>query len=143
MLVNELMVKNVVTIESNKTVLEACKKYKDQGVGCLVVMKNGILIGIVTERDIIERIIVDQKNPKKVKVEDIMSKNIKTIHASAKIEKAADIMKKNKIKKLPVILNNKIVGIITVTDIANILPNFSKQLFIESEAFRFVSPPTR
>lgn len=143
MLVNELMVKNVVTIESDKTVLEACKKYKDQGVGCLVVMKNNIVVGIVTERDIIERVIVDQKNPKKAKVEDVMSKNIKTIHASAKIEKAADIMKKNKIKKLPVILNNEIVGIITITDIANILPNFSKKLFEESEVFRFVNPPSQ
>ena len=74
------------------------------------------------------------------KIEEIMSKNIKTIHATAPVEKAADIMKKNRIKKLPVILNNEIVGIITVTDIANILPNFSKEIIEQKEAFRFVNP---
>jgi len=142
MFVSEIMIKDVVSIQSDDTVMDACKTYKDKGVGCLVVMKKNLVVGIVTERDIIERVIVDQKNPKKAKVEEIMSKNIKTIHASATIEKAADIMKKNHIKKLPVILNNEIVGIITVTDIANVLPHFSKELLLEKEAFRFVKPTT-
>lgn len=141
--VSEIMVKDVVSIQSDNTVIDACNAYKKQGVGCLVVMKNNLLVGIVTERDIIERVIIDQKNPKKAKVEEIMSKNIKTVHASATIEKAADIMKKNRIKKLPVILNNEIVGIITVTDIANILPHISKELLLEKEAFRFVKPTTQ
>ena len=142
MLVSEIMVKDVVSIQSDDTVMDACKKYKDQGVGCLVVMKKNLVVGIVTERDIIERVIVGQKNPQKAKVEEIMSRNIKTVHASATIEKAADIMKKNHIKKLPVILNNEIVGIVTVTDIANILPHFSKEILLEKEAFRFVKPTT-
>jgi CBS domain-containing protein len=143
MFVNEIMIKDVVSIQSDDTVMDACKTYRDQGVGCLVVMKKNLVVGIVTERDIIERVIIDQKNPKKAKVEEIMSKNIKTVHASATIEKAADIMKKNHIKKLPVILNNEIVGIITVTDIANVLPHFSKELLLEKEAFRFVKPTTQ
>ena len=142
MFVSEIMIKDVVSIQSDDTVMDACKTYKDKGVGCLVVMKKNLVVGIVTERDIIERVIIDQKNPKKAKVEEIMSKNIKTVHASATIEKAADIMKKNHIKKLPVILNNEIVGIITVTDIANVLPHFSKELLLEKEAFRFVKPTT-
>jgi predicted transcriptional regulator len=83
-----------------------------------------------------------QKNPKKTKVKDIMTKNIKTIHSTTSIEKAAEIMKKNRIKKLPVIRNNEIVGIVTVTDIANILPNFSKTMIEEREAFRFVNTQT-
>ena len=62
-----------------------------------------------------------------------MSKNIKTVHASASVEKAVEIMKEHKIKKLPVILNNEIFGIITITDIANVLPDFSKLLSEEIE----------
>ena len=69
-----------------------------------------------------------------------MSKNIITIHASAKIEQAAELMRKHKIKKLPVILNNEFVGIITVTDLANIMPNFTKTLDDESKSFKFVTP---
>lgn len=133
MLVSEIMSKDVVTVESNESVLDACKIYKDRGVGCLVVMKEGIVLGILTERDIIERVIIDQKNPDEIKVEEIMSKNIKTVHASASVEKAVEIMKEHKIKKLPVILNNEIFGIITITDIANVLPDFSKLLSEEIE----------
>jgi CBS domain-containing protein len=141
MLVNQIMVKDVITIESDQSVIDACKTYKHKGVGCLVVMKESMVVGILTERDIIERVIIDQLNPRDTKVEEIMSRNIKTIHASASIEKAAEIMRQNKIKKLPVILNNEIVGIVTVTDIANILPNISRMILEEKEAFRFVSPP--
>ena len=133
MLVSEIMSKNVVTVESEESVLEACKIYKDQGVGCLVVMKDGLVLGILTERDIIERVIIDEKNPDETKVEEIMSKNIKTIHASTSVEKAVEIMEEYKIKKLPVILNNEIFGIVTITDIANAIPNFATALDKEIE----------
>ncbi len=128
MLVSEIMSKDVVTVENTKSVFEACNIYRDCGVGSLVVMREGIVVGILTERDIIERVIVDQKDPRDTKVEDIMSKDIKTVHASARVEKAVEIMRENKIKKLPVILNNNIFGIVTITDIANILPDISKLL---------------
>ncbi len=133
MLVSEVMSKNVVTVESEESVLEACKIYKEQGVGCLVVMKEGLVLGILTERDIIERVIIDGKNPDITKVKDIMSKNIKTIHASTSVEKAVEVMRENKIKKLPVILNNEIFGIVTITDIANAIPNFATALTREIE----------
>lgn len=144
MFVKEIMTPNVVTIGSRDTVLDACQKYKDLSVGCLVVMNDRIIVGILTERDIIERIIVDQRNPKRTKVEDIMTKNIKTIHASARIEQAAEMMKTYKIKKLPVVLNNEIMGIITATDITNNMPEFTKELkklFLDEKPFRIVQKP--
>jgi len=143
MLVNEIMTPHVVTIESKATVHEACKKYKDYGVGCLVVMNDKLVVGILTERDIIERIIVEERNPKNTLVEDIMSKNIKTIHSTARVEQAAEIMKTNHIKKLPVILNNEIVGIVTATDLSHNMPEFSRELkkmLTEEKPFRFVEP---
>ena len=139
--VSDIMTMNVVTIESKDFAINACKKYKERGVGCLVVMDNKLVVGILTERDIIERIIIDEKNPKKTKVEDIMTKNIKTVHAAAKVEQAAEMMKTYKIKKLPVILNNEIVGIVTATDITNNMPDFSKELkkaLSKETPFKFV-----
>jgi CBS domain-containing protein len=116
MLVKEIMTKNVITIDSNDSVLEACKKYSANKVGSLVVMDKNIIVGIVTERDIIESMILINGDPKNTKVREIMSSKIKIIHATATIEKAAEIMKEYNIKKLPVVLNNEIVGIITETD---------------------------
>ena len=127
MLVKEVMTKTVVTIDKEKTVFEAANVYKNKRIGCLVVKENSECIGIVTERDIIERTICVHKNPEETKVEDIMSSDIKTVHALDKLEKAIDIMMENNIKKLPVLLDDEVVGIITVTDISKIKPELSKR----------------
>jgi CBS domain-containing protein len=126
MLVEEVMTKNVVTIDCNKSVYDACKSYSQHHVGSLVVMDKNIIVGIVTERDTIERVILEGKNPKKTKIKEIMSPNIRTIHALAPLEKAAKIMRDNHIKKLPVILNNEIVGMITETDLTQTIDAFSE-----------------
>ncbi len=125
MLVEEVMTKNVVDVDCNNTVYEACKIYSDNKVGSLVVKDRDIIVGIITERDAIEKVILKNKNPKETKVSEIMTPSIKTIHALAPIEKAAKIMKENNIKKLPVILNNEIIGIITETDLSNTIEAFS------------------
>jgi len=128
MLVEKIMTKNIVNIDSNLSVLDACKKFVSNNVGSLVVRNNGILVGIITERDIIKEIILVNGDPKKIKVMDIMSTNIKTVHALAPVEKAATIMKENNIKKLPVILNNEIVGIVTETDLSRTIHTFSNAI---------------
>jgi CBS domain-containing protein len=130
-LVQEVMTKKVIMIERNKTVFDACNMYKDYKVGCLIVIDNGKCSGIVTERDLIERTVCLCKDPEKTKVDGIMSKDIKTIHPLDTIDKALEIMIENNIKKLPVVLNEKIVGIITVTDISRARPDLSTR-FIET-----------
>jgi len=131
MLVEEVMTKNVMTIDRDKTVFDACNMYKDYKVGCLIVTDKGKCVGIVTERDLIERTICLRRDPEKTRINDIMSSNIKTIHPLDTIEKALEIMKKNNIKKLPAVLKEDIVGIITVTDISKAKPDLSNR-FIES-----------
>ena len=128
MLVQEVMTRDVVTIDCKKTVYDACKIYSEIKVGSLVVMDRDIIVGIITERDIIERAILRKKNPEETKILEIMSPNIKTIHALAPIEKAVHLMKEHKIKKLPVLLNNEIVGILTETDLSQTVEFFSEAL---------------
>jgi len=91
-------------------------------------MNNGLIVGIITERDIIERVILNKKDPAKTRIRDVMSKDIKTVHALAPLEKAAKIMKEHHIKKLPVVLNNEIVGIITETDLSHTIEAFSEAI---------------
>lgn len=131
MLVQEIMKKNVITIDVSDSIFDACVKYKDFKVGCLVVIENKACVGIVTERDLIERTICDGRDPKTTKVNEIMTRDIKTVHALDTVEKALDVMKKFNIKKLPVVVNGCIVGIITVTDISRARPDLSKR-FMES-----------
>ena len=131
MLVKEVMTKNVVTIDSKKTILDASNIYRDLKIGCLIVTENGKIAGIVTERDIIERTICANNNPSSTFISEIMSKDMKTIHPLETIDKAIEMMFENKIKKLPVMLNDQIVGIITVTDISRARPDLSKR-FMET-----------
>jgi IMP dehydrogenase len=128
MLVEEVMSRKIVSIDCNKTIIEACEVYSKNKVGCLVVMDKNIIVGIVTERDTIERVILQNRDPKKTKVREIMSPNIITVHALAPLERAAQIMKESKIKKLPVILNNEIVGIVTETDLSRTIDVFSEAI---------------
>ena len=130
-LVKEVMTRQVISIDSKKTIFDACNLYKDYKVGCLIVTDNGRCIGMLTERDIIERSICEHKNPEKTMVGEVMSSEIKTVHSLDTIDHALQIMKDNNIKKLPVIENEDIVGIITVTDISRARPDLSKR-FIES-----------
>ena len=128
MLVKEAMTRNVVHIDSNKTVFDASVLLIDKEIGCLLVMENNFCVGIVTKGDIIEGTICAHKDPEKTKVSEIMSSDVKTIDSFDRIEKAIEVMKKNKIQKLAVVTDNKIVGIITVTDITKAAPEMLNRL---------------
>lgn len=131
MIVKEIMTKKVITIEKDQSVFKASVLYKNFKIGSLIITDNGKCVGIITERDIIERTICERKKPEETKVEEIMSSELKTIHALESIEKAIEIMINNNIKKLPVVIEEGIVGIITVTDISKARPDLSKR-FIDS-----------
>ena len=131
MLVKEVMSKNPIKIDLRKTVFDACILYKENKVGCLIVTENDKCVGILTERDLIERTICENKDPKTTLINEIMSSEIKTVHALDNLEKAIRIMKENNIKKLPVLKDENIIGIITVTDISKARPDLSKR-FIDS-----------
>jgi CBS domain-containing protein len=116
------------SIDYNETIRKACDIYRDHRIGCLIVTDKEDIVGLVTERDIIERTICMDKDPNTTKVSEIMSKDIKTIEKNERLEKAIGKLKEHKIKKLPVIFNDKLVGIITLTDIAYSRPSM-KELF--------------
>ena len=131
MLVKEVMTRNPISINKDSSIFDASKIYKDNKIGCLLIIENSKCIGILTERDIIERTICEKKDATETKVKDIMSTEIIIIHDLEKLEKAIDIMTKHNIKKLPVHHDSKIVGIITATDISRARPDLSTR-FIES-----------
>ena len=129
MLVKDVMTKNVITIDSNETILDAYKKYRDNKVGSLIVTDNDRCIGIVTERDLIEKVI--DRDLKTTLIKDIMSSNVKTISPLENIDTASDVMEKYNIKKLPVLDDDNITGIITINDIVHTKPELTKR-YIET-----------
>ena len=126
--VEDIMVENVVTVEATASVMKAVNLMNDREIGCLVVTRKGRAVGIITERDLLKRIIGSAKNPSKTKVKDIMTKPLIAGCPDMDLEDATKLMFERKIKKLPVVDNGRLKGLITLTDVARFQPQMIKIL---------------
>jgi CBS domain-containing protein len=113
--VKDIMTKNVVSIGVNNSVFEASELMSSNHVGCLVIMDGEVPIGIVTERDIVRRVVA-KKLPLDTKVSEIMSTSLITVDPDASLKEAARLMSSNKIRRLPVLKQNRLVGIVVAAD---------------------------
>ena len=111
------MVGEVITIEANVAVRKAVRLMNDREIGCLVVVQDGKPAGIVTERDMLKRVLVAGRDPRAVEVDEVMSKPLLFMEPEKEIEEAVKLMFKHKIKKLPVVENGRLVGLVTLTDL--------------------------
>jgi CBS domain-containing protein len=115
--VKSLMTKRVLTIESQETVFEAAKLMSQKEVGDLIVVDNEMPVGIVTERDFVRRVMARGKTLD-TKVSDVMSSPLVMISPDASVKEAARKMVKHRIRRLPVLKEHKLMGIIVVSDFA-------------------------
>jgi CBS domain-containing protein len=113
--VKEIMTKDVVTVESNKTVFEAAELMAEKGLGCLIVVIKAFPVGIITERDIVRRIVA-KRSSLDAKVSEVMTKTLITVEPDTSLKEAARVMSTNKIHRLPVLNQNKLVGIVAASD---------------------------
>ena len=118
--IKEIMTKNVCTARGSESLLNATKKMLEFGVGSIVVVESERPIGIVTERDIIEKVVVKNKIPEKVKLKDIMTRPVITVGPTTSLKEAINIMIKKGIRRLPVVDGGKLIGIVTDTDILGV-----------------------
>jgi CBS domain-containing protein len=126
--VEDVMIEDVVTVEQDIIVKKAVEIMNKYEIGCLIVTKRGKPIGIVTERDMLTRVLAELRSPEKTKIADIMSRPLIIADPKMELEEAAKLMFKMKVKKLPVVLNGKLVGLVTLTDIARFQPTVIKIL---------------
>lgn len=112
------MVKNVITLEKDVSVQDAARMMNENGIGCLVAVDNGEIIGILTERDLLTRVLETCRNPKETKVSEIMTKNVIVGDPDMQLVEATRLMFENKVKKLPIVERDRLIGLITLTDIA-------------------------
>jgi CBS domain-containing protein len=120
-LVSDIMSKDVATISSNATMAEAAKVMGEKHIGSLVILEKDEAKGIVTERDLLSKVLAKGLDPTKVKVKDVMSSPLITIRPTAKIKEAAQTMIERK-GRLVVLREGKLAGIITASDLIKSLP---------------------
>ncbi|HOQ75516.1 MAG TPA: CBS domain-containing protein [Thermoclostridium sp.] len=118
MKVKDIMTRNVAYINPASTVVEAAQLMQKHNVGSVPVCDESGVIGIVTDRDIVVRNIAHGKDPHQTPVRDVMTSEVTTVSPEAEIRDVFGIMSEKKIRRLPVVENNRLVGIVALGDVA-------------------------
>ena len=119
--IRDIMEKNVITIENDKTAQEAAKIIGEKDISFLVVINDGIPQGVLSESDFVRKVAAEDKKSSDIKVSDIMSYKFRSVDPTTTIEDAVQKMLNKNIRRLLVIDNEKLVGVITQTDLASYL----------------------
>ena len=113
--VKDIMTKTVITVGVDCSVFEAAELMNSKEIGSLVIVQGEAPVGIITERDIVRRIVA-KKLPYETKVSEIMTTQPVTVDPDMSLKDAARLMSTNKIRRLPVVKQNKLVGIVVASD---------------------------
>jgi CBS domain-containing protein len=114
------MVKDVVTVQKDVSAHDAVKLMNKNRIGCLIAVYNGEVLGILTERDLLEKVMEKCKDPKETKVSEIMTRQVVLGKPDMELLEATRLMFDNKVKRLPIVEENRLMGLITLTDIARV-----------------------
>ena len=119
--VKDVMAKEPIMVESERTVKETAIEMDRSGHGCLLVTSRGKIVGIITERDLVRKALTRGGSMARTKIKNIMSSPLIVVAPDTSVEEAAKLMAKHKVRRLPVVEKGGLAGLITVTDIARYL----------------------
>jgi CBS domain-containing protein len=117
LLVREVMTPSVISVEASSSVRDAAQVMVERGVGSVIVMEAGRPVGILTERDVLRRVVVKGLDPVKTKVGEVMSSPLVTVRADAYMIDASRLMAQRDIRRLLVVEGDKPVGVVTEKDL--------------------------
>ena len=116
--VRQVMTANPVILEANTPIREAARAMRDKSIGNVVVQQNGQLYGIVTDRDIVVRAVAEGRDTGNTTLDSVCTKEVTSLSPDQSDDDAVRIMKEKSIRRLPVVENGKVVGIVSLGDLA-------------------------
>jgi CBS domain-containing protein len=125
---DEVMIKEVVTISPDEKVTTAAMTMSKKNIGSILVVDNEDPIGILTEKDLLHKVVALGKDSNKLFVRDIMTSSLVTVEPDTTIFEAHKIMNENKFRRLPVVNGNKLLGIVTETDLSKIMRDYGTSI---------------
>ena len=120
------IMRTIVSIDSKSKVKEAARMMVEKGIGSLIANRDGLPFGIITERDLMEKIVAEGVDPAKITVGEVMTAPLTTIDAAASIVDVARRMMEKQVKRLIVTDREKIIGIVSQTDLVQHMTDFQK-----------------
>jgi CBS domain-containing protein len=118
MKIREVMTPNPVTLDSQTPVMQAAQAMRENDIGDVVVRYDGQLCGIVTDRDIVVRVLAAGKDPNATRLESVCSHDMLTVSPDQDASDAIRLMRERAIRRLPVVENNNLLGIVSLGDLA-------------------------
>jgi CBS domain-containing protein len=134
-IINDKDIKELLTVDSKKPVIEALTIMAEYKIGALIVTNESTMVGVVSERDYAREIILEGKSSKDTKVEEIMTKKVLTLSAEDKLEKGLEIMTQKRIRHMPVMDGKELIGMVSQGDLVKEMISYQKELIKELEAF--------
>jgi CBS domain-containing protein len=119
--VTNLMTGSPVTVEPSASLVEAARAMANEDIGPLPVVQGDRLVGIVTDRDLVVRGIAEERDPTSTTVGDIASSDLVTVTPDTDLHDALELMARNQVRRLPVVENDRLVGIVAQADVARAL----------------------
>jgi CBS domain-containing protein len=123
--VRDVMTENVVTLPRTAPLRDAARRMKENDIGDVIVMNDGTMCGVVTDRDIVVRAIAEGKDPDSVKLEEICSHEVVTVRPDDPVGRAVQLMRERAVRRLPVVEGDKPIGVISIGDLAIELDEYS------------------
>lgn len=120
MQIRDVMTDSVVSVSPSDTIPNVAKKMNTHDIGIIPVCDNGSLLGVITDRDIVLRCVATDKDINSIKASDIMSSHAVSISPNQSVEEAANLMAKAQFRRLPVTDSGKIVGMVSIGDLARL-----------------------
>ena len=119
--IRDVMEKKIVRIEKDQTIFQAAQLMKENDISFLVIIENDKPIGVLSERDFVQKFCTSNKKPDEIKISEIMSYKFRWVEPNTEIEAAVQKMLNNNIRRLLVLDDKKLVGVITQTDLVSYL----------------------
>ncbi len=116
--IKDLMTPNPTSCEQSTTVLEAAKKMVQEDVGALPVVEGDRLVGLVTDRDIVVRVVAEGRDPMSTTLRDVASSELETVSPDDDLDTALRKMASAQVRRLPVVEGDRLVGVVAQADVA-------------------------
>lgn len=116
--ISEIMTKSPVSVKSSDTVEKAATLMKEHDIGAIPVWENNTVLGMITDRDITLKSVAGGKDAKNQKISEVMTSSVVTGNPNMSLDEASKLMSQNQIRRLPIVDNNNLVGIVALGDLA-------------------------
>ncbi len=122
--VKDVMVTNLITMEAGSNARKAAELMNQHDIGCIIVIDSDTPVGIITERDMLKRVLLQARDSRRTHASQVMSKPLITTSPETDLRDAVSLMNERRIKKLPVVEDSRIIGLLSITDIVRSLAYF-------------------